>query len=291
MIIGAQKCATTTLYTLLATHPMLQGSWPKETHFFSFDADWRHNLSRYHALFEQRPRSLYFEASTTYTFPSRQELGLPPYGGRPFRIGKQGAFHPIHNASIAEDLHAYNPDLKFIYLVRRPIKRIVSAYMHAYARRYTDLGLVEELEKNPLHVEVTRYATRIQPFLEQFGRRRVLILDFDDLVTDRKNTIERIAAFLEIPAADFQLAAKVHENATVGHGKLPVKWDEPNYFWIAFRKFFPKLWYSYARKDERGFNEPPVLPPSERQHILDRLSPEIDALEKLLNKDLSHWRN
>jgi hypothetical protein len=115
IIIGAQKCGTTTLFNLLNKHSSLIGSSDKEPHFFSTSKNWRQQLSDYHSLFEEQNNALYFEDSTTYTF------------------------YPLRNLRIWDDIYDNNPAMKFIYLVRKPTSRIISSYMHTYERGYTDL--------------------------------------------------------------------------------------------------------------------------------------------------------
>ena len=44
IILGAQKCATTTLFKILTRSPRIVGARVKEPHFFSSCADWTANL-------------------------------------------------------------------------------------------------------------------------------------------------------------------------------------------------------------------------------------------------------
>lgn len=291
MIVGAQKCATTTLFSTLEGHPQLRGPRIKETNFFSFDPVWKDHLHKYHGGFDQTPGKLYFEASPTYTFPTVQDLPHATTSKAAVDPMRQGSFRPIPNVAIWEDIFRYNPAMKVIYLVRNPLERIVTGYMHYYARGYTDLGLEDELAVNDLHLEVSCYASRIQPFIDRFGREQVLIIKFDDLLLQRRTVLERIATFIGIDPTPFYQLAPVHENATIGHGKLPVKWDAPNLFWTSFRKLAPTLWRRYAARDERRFEERPVLSSATKQRLLHRLEGEISHMALLMNDDLAGWRN
>ena len=135
MIIGAQKCATSTLFKILNNHPSIIGCNHKEPHFFSTSNNWKRDVSTYHALFKEQEGALYFEASTTYTF------------------------YPLRNLHIWNDIFDYNPNMKFIYLVRTPVDRIISSYMHTYERGYTELNIEDALIKERLYIELTRYYT------------------------------------------------------------------------------------------------------------------------------------
>lgn len=198
MIIGAQKSATTSLFSILERHPGMLGPKYKETNFFTYAMDWRAELPRYMKWFPRTPGKVLFEASPSYTLPSRLDMGDPtPYTERinPLR---EGSFRPTPREAVWEDIHAYNPDMKFIYLVRHPLERIVSGYMHYYLRGYTDRPLEEELRSNRLHLEITRYATRIRPYIDRFGRDQVMVLDFEDMTRQEPALLERIANFIGV---------------------------------------------------------------------------------------------
>jgi hypothetical protein len=253
--------------------------------------DWRAELPRYMKWFPRTPGKVLFEASPSYTLPSRLDMGDPtPYTERinPLR---EGSFRPTPREAVWDDIHAYNPDMKFIYLVRHPLERIVSGYMHYYLRGYTDRPLEEELRSNRLHLEITRYATRIRPYIDRFGRDQVMVLDFEDMTRQEPALLERIANFIGVDPQGMGKREDKKMGTTLGHGAMPVKWDMPAWYWIALRKLAPKLWYQWAKKDERVFKERPVLSQDLAEALLAELEPETAAIEKLIGKDLTHWRS
>ncbi|WKN41791.1 sulfotransferase family protein [Tunicatimonas pelagia] len=266
MIIGAQKAATTSLYSILDSHPSLVGSRPKEPHFFSKSKNWREELSQYEQRFIQQEGALYFEASTTYTF------------------------FPLTNWHIWDDLYEYNPELKFIYLVRDPVQRIISSYMHSYERGITDLSIEEVIVQNRKYIDVSRYATQITPYIERFGREYVLIIDFDDFNDNRDKAMRSIAAFLSVDFAGFKDYEKTRSNVSLGGNKKHRRWDKPNLAQKAVRKYLPGVWDQLTRNEDRAFHQRPTLSVATQRMILQMLRLEIDALEKIMNKDLSHWR-
>lgn len=266
MILGAQKCATNTLFTILQRHPALIGSAPNEPHFFCRSPDWRSELDAYHALFEEKEGVQYFESSTTYTF------------------------YPLRNLHIWDDLYAYNPDLKFIYLVRNPIDRIVSGYMHTYQRGYTDRPFEESLIKNRMYLDITRYYTQIIPYIRRFGRDQVLLLDFDDLTQRTEATIQQVCAFLNINFDAFGTLEKTHRNPSLGRTKKHHKYDHPSWLLARIRDHLPPLWEKITDNSRRHFTEKPKPSPALQQMILQMLEVEIRELETLMGKNLSKWK-
>lgn len=265
MIIGAQKCGTTTLFKILNDHPSINGCGQKEPQFFSASKDWRNNLPQYHSLFIEKEDTLYFEASTTYTF------------------------YPLRNLRIWDDIFDYNPDMKFIYIVRNPIDRIVSSYMHTYERGFTDLGIEEALIKERVYIELTRYYTQISPYIRKFGRDNILIIDFEDLIHKKEIVIEQVSEFLSVDIKKFRKFDKTHSNVSVGGYKIHQKFDAPSLPLRAIRKYFPSLWNRITDNSKRSFSKKPVLSIEFKEMILNMLELEIRELQKLMQKDLGKW--
>lgn len=265
MIIGAQKCGTTTLFDILNSHPSLVGSSPKEPHFFSNSVDWKAELPKYENLFKQRDGVQYFEGSTSYTF------------------------YPLKNFHIWNDLFAYNPGLKFIYLVRDPISRVISSYMHCYERGYTNLGIEDAIRKERSYIDITRYYTQISPFIKKFGREQVMMIDFDDLIKRRDQVVLNVAKFLDVDPSQFGNYQTIHSNASVTVSKLHRRFDNPSLPLKAVRKWMPSVWSVITDNSKRGFDQKPALSDDFKEMILTMLESEIRELEQLMAKDLSHW--
>ena len=267
MIIGAQKCATTTLFQLLEEHPKLYGSSTKEPHFFSTSDDWKKGLEEYHSLFKKRKEGqLCFEGSTTYSF------------------------RPHRNETLWDDLQEYNPELKFIYLVRRPLHRIISAYMHAYERGYTDTDVVTALKEAPYFTDVTRYLYQLEPYIERFGAERILVIDFDDFNKKRTEALLRVTEFLGVdPIAEGSMAQK-QANVSIGGNKRHKRYDQQTRMHRLVERYMPWLWKRLTDNSSRAFEERPEIPDAMKKEILSELEPDIVAMEEMLGKSLSHWR-
>jgi hypothetical protein len=266
MIVGAQKCGTTTLSQVLRSHPSVVCSYDKETNFFSTCSDWRAEIARYERMFPRREGAHHFEASPTYTF------------------------YPYRNLEIWNDLHDFNPHLKVVYLVRNPIERVTSAYMHMYERGYTDRTFEAALVEIPQLLDVTRYATQIKPFLERFGEDQVRILFFEDLLRQRRALQDELGRFLDIDPDGFGDVAALHANPSIGGNKAHYKYDRPPLFLRAVRRIAPPLWRVITDNSRRTFSAKPVLSPRHQRVVLHMLRAEIDELEALTGRKLSHWR-
>ena len=261
------KAGTTSLYEVLKTHPNISFSKIKETHFFSKTEDWRTDLPKYHKLFKEDGK-LHGEASPSYS-------AMPEF------------------KNPAEKIHAYNPEMKIIYMLRNPIDRSISHYMHRFERGYTELSIDEAIEKTPHIIKSSCYYFQIKPYLDLFGRDQILFIDFDDYIKDRNRVLEKLAGFLSIDSYPFVEMKEVHANRTLGGYKLHPRYDKLLHRvgplverWPGGLKLFIKRLLSNKK---RVFQEKPQISGMTKRKILDAVKPEIPELETLLGKDLSKW--
>lgn len=264
-IIGAQKAATTTLFEILCTSPRISGASNKEPHFFSTSSDWKAELPAYEALFDRRDDAIYLEASTSYTFYPHRRLG------------------------IWDDIFEYNPEARFIYIVRNPLDRIIAAYRHGAARGYGKVDFEHYVLRNPLALRTTRYHTQIMPFIHRFGRERVLLLEFGDFVGNQATTLAEVAVFAGLPRDHFGDAV-AHSANTAQAGKPPHWLDTPPAPLALMRERFPRAWYALTSKFHRSPPEKPVVARELRRAIGHMLEPEIAGMEELMQRDLTDWR-
>jgi hypothetical protein len=172
IVIGAMKSATTTLHEQLARQPGIFMSRPKEPNFFSDDEMHARGWAWYGSLFRQAGAAdLRGESSTHYT-------KLPTY--------------PRTVERMARDL----PRLKLVYVMRHPIDRLVSQYVHELTAGGITAGLREAVARHPELIDYSRYSMQLQPFLEAYGFESVLPVFFPRLVTHPQAELERIGRFL-----------------------------------------------------------------------------------------------
>ncbi len=172
IVLGAMKSATTTLHEQLARQPGLFMSRPKEPNYFSDDAiharGWRWYSSLFHAA---RPGDLRGESSTHYT-------KLPSY--------------PQTVDRMVRDL----PRIKLIYLMRHPIDRLISQYIHEITSGRIRVALSEAIYRHPELIDYSRYTMQLRPFCEAYGIESILPVFFPRLVHHSQDELERIGRFV-----------------------------------------------------------------------------------------------
>ena len=175
VVIGAAKCATTSLHAYLDAHPDVSMSVVKEPQFFQdpHREDWG---DQYRGLFDPAAR-VSGESSTLYS-------RAPAVPG------------------VAANLAATIPDVRLIYLVRDPVDRALAAYAeertHGFESRPMEEAFADLDDPYEPHLAASRYAEQLQHYLRHFDPAQLLVVDMHDLAQAPEATMTRIFGFLEV---------------------------------------------------------------------------------------------
>src|SRR3954464_6907019 len=163
IIIGGLKCGTTSIHHYLGLHPEIQMSKPKELNFFVDELNWDLGLDWYASRFDHRFK-VRGESSPHYT-------NLPRFGG------------------VAERIREHCPDARLIYMVRDPIKRVLSHWVHAKGAGY-ETGEKKSIHPQPdtSYVHRSMYWMQLQPYIESFDREQIIVITQEELQGEREET-------------------------------------------------------------------------------------------------------
>jgi hypothetical protein len=266
--IGPPRSATTWLDEVMRGHVGLPRN-RKETDFFT--RNYFEGLSWYRAYFRDYPADVVCGEICPNYFSSAQA-----------------------RERIAGDL----PGVKLIVTLRDPVARAYSIYrlLRSYAWEKRDF---ESALAARAHIsETNRYATHLRAWFAAFGRDRVLVCFHEELQASPQGFVDRICDF--IGAARFQL-----EPAGRGGDRVNGVERAPRNRRLARNARNLRLWledhdwYHTVRSlehagvwrfcFERGEEFEPLSPELDAR-IRARYLPEIDELEKLLQRDLGAWK-
>ncbi len=174
LIIGAMKCGTSTLQAQLADHSGIFMTTPKEPNFFSDDDIHARGTDWYEALFDAAaPGDLKGEASTHYT-------KLPTY------------------PQCLERMAAVLEAPKLIYMIRNPVARAVSHYVHEWTMGTVSTDLDHALDVHPELISYGCYGQQIAPFAQRFGAERIRVFSLEDMRRDPQRILDQVGAFLGV---------------------------------------------------------------------------------------------
>lgn len=115
LIIGAQKCGTTSLYSHLSQHPNVGAAFKKEVRYFN--DHFAEGVDWYRAHFP--------------TFRTRNRVARQ--GGGRFITG-EGEPSYLANPAVPQRVLDLVPDVRLIVMLRDPVKRAYSHYQHRFTR-------------------------------------------------------------------------------------------------------------------------------------------------------------
>ncbi|MBW1742416.1 MAG: sulfotransferase domain-containing protein [Deltaproteobacteria bacterium] len=174
IIIGALKCGTTSLHYYLGLHPEISMSRQKELYFFVMECNWNKGVDWYRSNFSGESR-IHGESTPIYT-------AYPVYKG------------------VAERMHGIVPGAKLIYVVRDPIDRVVSHYVHAFEMGREDKRIEDALSKldGNRYVQLSKYFMQMEQYLPYFTKENMMVMTVEDLHGRRQQTLQRIFKFLNV---------------------------------------------------------------------------------------------
>ena len=199
ILIGAMKCGTTTLAAQLGAQTGIFMTEPKEPNYFSDDTIFARGADWYGNLFAGAgPADLKGEASTHYT--KRPEL--------PQTVTR---------------MKAALPELRLIYMIRDPMARIVSHYIHEWSQGVLSVPLAEALETHGPLVDYGRYGWQVAPFVEVYGAEAILLTSLERMKANPGGELARVAAHIGYTGTVDWTEARETENVSSARSrKLPM---------------------------------------------------------------------
>jgi len=209
IIIGAQKCGTSSLYRYLNDHPLVAPAAGKEVHYF----DWHYARGTrwYRAHFP--------------TIAAREMVRART--GRPLTTGEASPYYLFHPHAPGR-IKALLPNVKLIALLRNPVERALSAYHHQVRAGSEPLPFGEAMDQEPARLapEVERlardpeyksaahrrfsylgrglYADQLDAWFRLFPREQLLVLRSEDFFDQPAAVVGQVLQFLGLPPADMK---------------------------------------------------------------------------------------
>jgi hypothetical protein len=264
-LVGAAKSGTTTLYAALRAHPEVYLPALKEPHVYAYVADpsTASHLYADEADARRRYRELYLDVGDEAAVGDASTTNLVVPGAA---------------AAIAHDV----PDARIVAILRHPVDRAFSHFCHFVSAGGDDLDdfahavaaeAARQEEGYPFtyrYLGWSRYSGQLAPYIERFGRDRVLVHLYDDLCRDADALVRATFGFLGVdntlPLPPVGRLNEVRPPAVVRRRR------------------------QLLGRRPRAPRERPLLDPLLRAELTASFEGEIRQLEDLLERDLAAWR-
>lgn len=288
---GAPKCGTTALYAYLSQHPDIYMSERKEPQYFGKD-------------FKKRPLNSYKHIADDATY-----LSLFKTAKDEKYIGEASTSY-FFSTTAAQEIRAFNPDAKVIIMLRDPVQMMYSLYYQQLETGTEDLPSFEEalaaeparrrgesltrltyIPESVCYRYIAQYSQHVARYQDVFGDKLHIIL-FDDFRNDTKQSYEAVLKFLGVETdnrIDFAIhnpnsqprSTKMRDflrnppEVLLNVGKVALPVVRPIYRWL-------------TRLNTQAGPRPP-LNPATQALLCAEFRSEVDALSRLIGRDLGHW--
>lgn len=275
-ILGAAKSGTSALFMYLDRHPAIWIPEVKETEYYSKESLFSKGKEWYMGLYEGAgDEQICGDASTTYTrWP--------------------------HTQDVAKRIHNDTPEAKMIYLMRHPVERAYSYFVH-HCRLGVTQTFEEALEKDGIYVDCSMYMKQIERYLRFYPRENFLFLFQPDLKRNPEECLERVMDHIGVEKEDLLASGPVMRNVSGSDhyirskttGRLrrikPIGW---------LADTLPSRWrrsaYNLVKKSVLGRkleaeHQVPPLHSETRKKLLDLFFEPNRQLEKFLGVQNPAW--
>lgn len=295
LLIGAPKAGTTALYEYLKQHPKIYVSPVKEPNFFAFEGQ-KPNFRG------PKDDQAWTNKSSIVELANYQQLYADVQNEK--AIGEASTLY-LYLPQTPQRIKHYVPDAKLIAILRHPVERAFSHYLHMRrdGREWLrDFRLAIKSEKQRIHEcwspawyyqHLGLYSSQIQRYLEVFDRSQIGFFLYDDWRSNPVDFVQSICRFLEIDD-DFV------PDMSTRHNETKVVWKN-----VAIRDFFLKknqlrstlklIVPSSIRKPistmifKQNMDKPPQLTAELKRELIPLFKEDILRSQHLIDRDLSAW--
>lgn len=294
LIIGAAKSGTTSLHEELSKHPEIFMCNPKEPHFLA-------NL----------PDNT---IGGNYGYPRVDEAGYYSLFQKVKNekiIGESSVSILFYKNAIKKAKSLLGQNIKIVVVLRNPVDRAFSNYMMHVRDGFENktfeeaLELEEERKKENYWwgyflKEAGLYGEQLANVLSFYDSSQVKVFLFEDLIKNRETTLKEICEFLEVSSDfDFQKPIKSNTSGRPDPKSKSIRFFNSifmgeNILKKIFRYILPKSIrqsiFDSAKKQLFDANlKKEKMNPETRKSLIAYFKSDIQKLEKLIDRDLSHW--
>lgn len=293
-ILGAPKCGTTALSEYLRQHPNVFVTQPKEPHFFCTDFGYYYSpgnesLEHYLQLFENAgdEHIAVCEASVWY----------------------------LYSKVAAKAILEFNPDAKFIAMVRNPVEMVPSLHSQLVFVQDEDCEdpweawVLQEARREGRAIPATcrvpefiiygdaaRLGQQVERLFDTVPREQVKVIVYDDLRDDPIGVWKEVMEFAGLPDDGRHDFPVVNANKRYKYHRLARFSQRPPRFLMRAANAFKRATgirrlgvLSWVKQHNRVVGERPAPNPNYIRELREYFADDVALLGRLLDRDLSHW--
>ncbi len=290
LVVGAAKAGTTSIYKYLEQHPDVYMSPVKEPKFLT-----SHALKFPH----KGPGDPQVDAGIIRDLNSYKALFTDVDGQK--AVGEASADNLYYYDIAIPNIKKHLKEVRIIAILRNPVGRAYSAYLHLVRDQREELSFEEALEAEDyrrrdnwefiwFYKDVGLYYSQIKAYIDAFGRDRVKIYLFENLKADPVALVQDIYRFLGVDDT-FVPQIKRYNVSGVPKSKLLHEFlRRPSIVKSVVKHLIPATTRKNLVLELQNRNlKKPEMRPETRKRLIEVYRDDIKRLEKLIGRDLSSW--
>ncbi|WAH36938.1 sulfotransferase family protein [Alicyclobacillus dauci] len=288
-IAGAAKSGTSSLFHYLGLHPKVYMSPIKEPHFF---------CDEYFPDHFSGPGDEGFSKNRLRDI--NEYLKLFAASDQAKVVG-EGSVYYLYFPGVAEKLYQFNSQAKVVLILRNPVDRAFSAYMHTVRDGRETLTFEEALQQEesrrhqgyqPLwwYRELGLYSCQVQRYIRVFPKDQLKIYLFEDL-QDTSKVINDVLSFLGLENDEhIDTSVRYNESGVPKSRFLYNFFAKPNVLKEIAKPLLPqKFRQRLGQRAKTMVLQKESMDPNTRLELQRYYRQDIEKLQTLINRDLSAW--
>jgi hypothetical protein len=311
-VIGAAKAGTTSLHHYLGQHPDIFMSPVKEPNFFAFDKEVPAFAGPPEAGRPAFERDRLKREKYGFSVLDRMDYEQLFAQGRDRRLRGESSAAYLYCPGSARRIREAVPDARILAVLRQPVERAFSKYQQMRRDQAEPLDSFEEaVAAEParqrdgwaptwLYLDRGYYGRQLAPYFELFKRDRIHVLLYEDLRRDPRACLRAIFDFLQIDSDAVVDTSERHNVSAVAavprFGLLYQIVARPFLTSARLQSLLPEQLIARIRPLARRFllKQSAVvaggrLEPALAERLTAGFRTDIEALQFLIDRDLSHW--
>ena len=208
----------------------------------------------------------------------------------------------LYSENTPANIKQYIPEVRLIAVLRNPVDRAYSSYLHLVREGYETETFLAALQLEdrriqdnwrPLwhYMHVGLYGEQLLRYREYFEKSQIRVYLYEDFCNNAVEVIQDIFAFVGVNQEFVpDTSGRYNTYRSYGSRYLDRLLLQPNVLRNTLRTMIP----SPIRRRIRAMagkptNMPPVLDKQIRRHMLSFYESDILLLQELIGRDLTHW--
>jgi len=281
-IVGAPKAGTTSLYAYLSKIPGIFMPSSKEPHFFSINT-----MPENHPSQPVRDRKKYLSL-----FKKAKEYDI---------VGEASPSY-LSDPDAPKLIHQEVPTAKIIIMLRDPVDRAYSHYLMLRRFGRTSLSFYDQIQKElkekidnstpKIRLEFGLCSENTQRYMEQFGKKQVKIIIFEEFIQKTRDSFQEVLRFLGSNyEVDEEFDFSVHNPYAIPRGKMAQNVLNNRVIKKISISLFPALTREYlAQKFLTKTQQKPKMKNEDKEFLAKYYKKDVNNLQHLLGRTLP-WNN